>query len=671
MSEQEQLRVFISYSHDSDQHKKQVAAFAKRLIADGFDCRYDQQIVGSPGGGWPTWAEREIRKADIVLMACTARYKRIYYGEVELDRGQGVAQETHIIRNNFYFENSVSVKYVPVLPPGGTARNVPDILKGHTQYDLKDHYQKLVAFLNHHQRALATCQPTKEAGDMAAAAPVRGAALETGASPTSASFQILWIDDEPSIIRPIRETVRANLARVGIHTEIDPIDPGEGSTVAIGRAENNQPYQVVICDLRVNAKFDGIVEIKTIRATLPNIPVVIFSAYVGDYRDQLERLKPRPYVVAKEGTHPSDSAVERLVDTLATLLRTKEPCILHISDLFLGCQTVDMAAEDMLVDLKEVCSGHHVESPDLVVVSGNIGHTAEVTDYRGGATVFLTRLLNALDLSEERLVLVPGEHDLRGATPGLEWFGYCALLRELHEGGAGGLSRFSAASVISQQHDVKQQDLLSLNRFEQLGTIVVGFNSVSFHRGPGDPELSLSGSVGEDQIEQVSAWLEQQDTRGYMRIAVLHHPLHGVYAPAGSLLNEQLVEDAGRVLYQLAMELGFHLVLHGHGWPSSVQAVDYCEPPGGVPPAGPLSSRRVYVTSSGSLVAPHARDRSPRAFLEYQMITTASRLEEPSRERHWEFKVNTRRRRAGSRRWEHKPPGGAESWHALLSDHVS
>ena len=54
--------VFISYSHDSDEHRDLVLDLAGRLRRDGIDAIIDQ-YVQSPPEGWPAWCEAEIRRA--------------------------------------------------------------------------------------------------------------------------------------------------------------------------------------------------------------------------------------------------------------------------------------------------------------------------------------------------------------------------------------------------------------------------------------------------------------------------------------------------------------------------------------------------------------------------------------------------------------------------------
>jgi hypothetical protein len=59
--------VFISYSHDSSDHARAVLALSNKLRSEGIDCVLDQ-YDSSPPEGWPRWMEREIGKAQFVLM---------------------------------------------------------------------------------------------------------------------------------------------------------------------------------------------------------------------------------------------------------------------------------------------------------------------------------------------------------------------------------------------------------------------------------------------------------------------------------------------------------------------------------------------------------------------------------------------------------------------------
>jgi len=65
--------VFISYSHDSQDHKLWVLNLATRLRTNGVDAILDQWDLG-PGGDLPHFMEQSISRSSRVLMVCTERY---------------------------------------------------------------------------------------------------------------------------------------------------------------------------------------------------------------------------------------------------------------------------------------------------------------------------------------------------------------------------------------------------------------------------------------------------------------------------------------------------------------------------------------------------------------------------------------------------------------------
>lgn len=66
-------KVFVSYSHDSQPHKKWVMDFATRLRNSGVDAILDQWEL-QPGDDIPLFMERNLSSADRVLMVCTENY---------------------------------------------------------------------------------------------------------------------------------------------------------------------------------------------------------------------------------------------------------------------------------------------------------------------------------------------------------------------------------------------------------------------------------------------------------------------------------------------------------------------------------------------------------------------------------------------------------------------
>ncbi|NOY25458.1 MAG: TIR domain-containing protein, partial [Oligoflexia bacterium] len=82
------MRIFISYSHDSDGHRDAVAGFANCLRRHGYDAWIDQFAV-DPDEGWLRWMRDQIEAADVVLIVPTATYLRRWKGHEQPGKGMG------------------------------------------------------------------------------------------------------------------------------------------------------------------------------------------------------------------------------------------------------------------------------------------------------------------------------------------------------------------------------------------------------------------------------------------------------------------------------------------------------------------------------------------------------------------------------------------------------
>ncbi|MEV7099505.1 SEFIR domain-containing protein [Amycolatopsis sp. NPDC051045] len=134
-------RVFISYSHDSEEHRNEVRAFATFLRAvAGIDVHLDQWV----GGGrvdWSIWAMTQMQEADFVLIIASAGYKRRADDHNAEPDGRGARFEAAIIRDNLTRDLPRETKRIlPVLLPGHSADEIPLFLNAHstTRYQIAE-----------------------------------------------------------------------------------------------------------------------------------------------------------------------------------------------------------------------------------------------------------------------------------------------------------------------------------------------------------------------------------------------------------------------------------------------------------------------------------------------------------------------------------------------------
>lgn len=131
------LKVFISYSHDSQEHQERVLAFSDHLRSEGINCILDQYEEDFPEG-LPLWMEKQIRDADYVLIICTKPYYKRVMNEEEPGKGHGVRWEGNLIYQHLYSEGTFNKKIIPVLLETGKTEDIPTPLKGSIYYRVEN-----------------------------------------------------------------------------------------------------------------------------------------------------------------------------------------------------------------------------------------------------------------------------------------------------------------------------------------------------------------------------------------------------------------------------------------------------------------------------------------------------------------------------------------------------
>jgi hypothetical protein len=110
--------VFVSYSHDSEEHSGWVLRLAERLRACGVDVTLDQWDVGL-GDDLAKFMEKGVSEADRVLMVCTEAYVR------KADEGKGgVGYEAMVVTGELVRKLQTN-KFIPIVRQQGGAAVVP------------------------------------------------------------------------------------------------------------------------------------------------------------------------------------------------------------------------------------------------------------------------------------------------------------------------------------------------------------------------------------------------------------------------------------------------------------------------------------------------------------------------------------------------------------------
>jgi hypothetical protein len=123
--------VFISYSHDSKEHKAWVAQVSARLRKNGVDVILDQWDA-EPGDDLPKFMEKWVKEADRVLMVCTVSYAR----KVNDGKG-GAGYEAMIVTGELIRDQGMN-KFVPLTHEAYQEEIVPTCLSTKRAVDLSD-----------------------------------------------------------------------------------------------------------------------------------------------------------------------------------------------------------------------------------------------------------------------------------------------------------------------------------------------------------------------------------------------------------------------------------------------------------------------------------------------------------------------------------------------------
>lgn len=137
MSPERPPKVFISYSHDSDEHMERVLSLADQLRASGIDAMIDQ-YVHDPEDGWQVWTETQMRDSDLVLVVCTETYlKRAERREVS-GTGHGAIWEISVGYVLLYNQGMKNKKLIPVAFDKADRAYIPLPLQSYTNYCVAD-----------------------------------------------------------------------------------------------------------------------------------------------------------------------------------------------------------------------------------------------------------------------------------------------------------------------------------------------------------------------------------------------------------------------------------------------------------------------------------------------------------------------------------------------------
>jgi 3',5'-cyclic AMP phosphodiesterase CpdA len=243
--------------------------------------------------------------------------------------------------------------------------------------------------------------------------------------------------------------------------------------------------------------------------------------------------------------------------------------ILHLSDPQFGRNhrfgrlapaASDGSMDSLFVRLQddlEILKKNHELVPDLLAVTGDLAEWGKKTEFEDIFS-FLDRMAGLLGLKRDRVLIVPGNHDINRKSCE-SYFAHCEAddqepkfpfwpkLRQYTDF----FQRFYAGFP---EIRFTEQEPWTLFQVPELKVVVAGLNSTmkESHR-----DCDHYGWVGEEQLRWFAARLRSYHERGWLRLGLVHH---NVFRRA--IEDEENLRDTDELRRRLSDQL--NLLLHGH-----------------------------------------------------------------------------------------------------------
>lgn len=127
-------KVFVSYSHDDQEHKDWILTLSTRLVANGVNVILDQWDL-KLGSDLPRFMESGLTEADRVLAVCTSPYV------TKANEGKGGVGYEKMILTAQLMRDITADKIIPVIRRNTSAVVLPTFLGSRVYVDFRDEGQ--------------------------------------------------------------------------------------------------------------------------------------------------------------------------------------------------------------------------------------------------------------------------------------------------------------------------------------------------------------------------------------------------------------------------------------------------------------------------------------------------------------------------------------------------
>ncbi|MEQ9498082.1 MAG: metallophosphoesterase [Deltaproteobacteria bacterium] len=255
------------------------------------------------------------------------------------------------------------------------------------------------------------------------------------------------------------------------------------------------------------------------------------------------------------------------------------PMIVHISDLHFGKDSKDVNTHRfnerpnvrLATHLEREIRATTKDRDAIVVITGDIGYVAKKEDYKE-ALEQLKALMKALDLGPERVIVIPGNHDVNWAlSTGAFEDRMVPYLRFVHSLYGDRAKQFYPDVPWDQRFGLGAPEELPIQLLSyhdlsvELGVVIVGINSAVE-----ESHKHHYGFIDHRQLQRMHELFETARRPDALRIVLMHH--HLLPYPDPTRFSDEdkeakyditVVRNGGKV-EQALHKANVDIVLHGH-----------------------------------------------------------------------------------------------------------
>jgi predicted phosphodiesterase len=222
--------------------------------------------------------------------------------------------------------------------------------------------------------------------------------------------------------------------------------------------------------------------------------------------------------------------------------------ILHLSDLHIAKENeAEIYGTALISDLRK---SQYVTTIHYLILSGDIGNYSTENEYKA-ACIFIKKIIEKMNLSYEKIIIAPGNHDLNWEISRHAYDQKNTIQNmDLYQQRFNNFNQYFYKIIKKTDYPSKPEEQAILHIFDDDKIIILSLNSSWEIDHINTKMASINGLSLSKALDKIMPY------KGYLKIAVFHHPL----SYYGINNNEMVNSD----FMQLLSQNGFKICFHGH-----------------------------------------------------------------------------------------------------------